>query len=48
MYTVDKILYVHKDLVVIYLLDRQFNIETSDGTALALAYELLYPHARAA
>lgn len=42
-YIIDKLLYVNANLVIIYLADRHFNVVTTNGTALALAMELLYP-----
>ncbi len=44
MYQVDEVLYINENKVVIYLVDRQFTVETNKGNALALVRELLFPY----
>lgn len=41
---IDEVLYVNENLVIVYLAARQFKVETSNGTALALTKELLFPY----
>ncbi len=41
---VEAIRYVSANRVIIYLEDRQFEVETTDGNAVELATELLRPH----
>ncbi len=41
---VEAVRFVNENQVVVYLEDRQFNIETTDGNALKLATELLQPY----
>lgn len=44
MYQVDEVVYVNENKVVIYLVGRQFTVETNKGNALALTKELLFPY----
>lgn len=41
---IDEVMYVNENHVVVYLADRQFAVQTTNGTALALTKELLFPH----
>jgi hypothetical protein len=41
---VDEVRYVNENRVIIYLVDRQFEVVTTNGTAVELATELLRPH----
>lgn len=41
---IDEIMYVNENHVVVYLVGRQFDVVTNNGSALALTVELLFPH----
>lgn len=41
---IDEVRYVNANHIVIYLVGRQFTVETTDGSALALTVELLFPY----
>ena len=44
MPTIDKVLYVNSDRVIIYLENRQFEVVTNKGEAVKLTKELLFPY----
>ncbi len=41
---VDTVLYVNENRVVVYLEDRHFEVNTDNGSAVALVLELLKPY----
>lgn len=44
MYLVDEVMYLNENHIRIYLVGRQFDVETTDGTAFVLTKELLFPY----
>lgn len=41
---IDEIVYRDENHVIIYLVGRQFSVETTDGSALKITKELLFPY----